>query len=47
MLSGERGVIAPDEFAVILGGGVGFVGKLYGGSSRSSLLLGSSGISKG
>lgn len=40
MLASERVVIAPDEGAVILGGGVGFVGKLYGEENGGAFAIG-------
>jgi quercetin dioxygenase-like cupin family protein len=36
----DRVVIAPDEGAVILGGGVGFVGKLYGEENGGAFAIG-------
>ncbi len=40
MLARERVMIAPDEGAVILGGGVGFVGKLYGEENGGAFAIG-------
>jgi quercetin dioxygenase-like cupin family protein len=40
MLARERVVIAPDEGAVILGGGVGFVGQLYGEENGGAFAIG-------
>ncbi len=40
MLVGKRVVIAPDEGTVILGGGVGFVSKLYGEENGGAFAIG-------
>jgi hypothetical protein len=40
MLVRERVVIAPDEGDVILSGGIGFVGKLYGEENGGSFAIG-------
>jgi uncharacterized cupin superfamily protein len=40
MLVRERVVIAPDEGDVVLNGGVGFVGKLYGEENGGAFAIG-------
>lgn len=40
MLVGERVLIAPDEGDVILRGGFGFVGKLYGAENEEAFAIG-------
>jgi len=47
MLVRERVVIAPDEGDVILSGGIGFVGKLYGEENGGSFAIGEHSLEPG